>query len=133
MDRFHRVKLCDPEIVTRPSVVISRPVLVWLVLASRYGCGTGKSKNSSETKPTQSHLVARLLAVVDLLQGDRFWSKEVAQFGQIHAVAQALLQFCGGRQLLVQTGLHPPAGRADSRQGFNNNTDERSSMSAALI
>lgn len=58
------------------------------------------------------YLVARLLAVVDLLQRDGARRKEVTQFGQIDAVPEPLLQLCGGGQLLVQAGLHPPVGGA---------------------
>lgn len=61
------------------------------------------------------HLVTRLLAVVDLLEGDGLRGEEVAQFGQIDAVSKPLLQLCGGRQLLIQTGLHPSARRAQQQ------------------
>lgn len=54
------------------------------------------------------HLVSSLLAVVDFLEGDRAWGKEVSQFGQIDTIPETFLQLCGGRQLLIQTGLHPP-------------------------
>lgn len=61
-------------------------------------------------RKSRVHLVARLLAVVDLLQGNGLGGKEVSQFGQINPVPQPLLQLRGGGQLLVQTGLHPSAG-----------------------
>lgn len=67
-----------------------------------------------ENQSTCFHLVTRLLAVVDLLEGDGPRGEEVAQFGQIDAVPEPLLQLCGGRQLLVQTGLHPPVRGADA-------------------
>lgn len=54
------------------------------------------------------HLVSSLLAVVDFLEGDCAWGKEVSQFGQIDTIPETFLQLCGGRQLLIQTGLHPP-------------------------
>lgn len=54
------------------------------------------------------HLVSSLLAVVDFLERDCAWGKEVSQFGQIDTIPEAFLQLCGGRQLLIQTGLHPP-------------------------
>lgn len=60
------------------------------------------------------HLVTRLLAVVDLLEGDGARGEEVAQLGQVNAIPEPLLQLRGGRQLLVQTGLHPPVRRADA-------------------
>ena len=60
--------------------------------------------------PPSPHLVSRLLTVVDLLQRHRVRGEEVAQLGQVDAVAKPLLQLRGGRQLLVKTRLHPPAG-----------------------
>ena len=67
------------------------------------------------------HLVTRLLAVVDLLEGDGVRGEEVSQFGQIDAVPEPLLQLRGGRQLLVQTGLHPSARRGE-RMHVTNHT-----------
>lgn len=70
---------------------------------------------SFKISPACFHLVARLLAVVDLLEGNRARGKEVAQLGQVDAVPQALLQLRRRGQLLVQAGLHPSARRAAAR------------------
>ena len=43
------------------------------------------------------NLVARLLAVVDLLEGHGAGSKEVSEFSQIDAIPEPLLQLGGGR------------------------------------
>ena len=68
-------------------------------------------------RPQSVYLVARLLTIVDLLEGDGLWGEEVAQLGQVDAVAQPLLQLCGRGQLLVQTCLHPSAhGRQRAEQ-----------------
>lgn len=66
---------------------------------------------------TVANLVARLLAVVDLLQRDGARCKEVSQFGQVDAVPKPLLQLRGGRELLVQTRLHPPVGGEHIQRG----------------
>jgi len=73
-------------------------------------------------KARRGHLVARLLAVVDLLQGDGFRGEEVAQFGQIDAVPKPLLQLRGGRQLLVQTRLYPSAENTHTHTNITVNT-----------
>lgn len=52
--------------------------------------------SSLMNKYTCFHLVACLLAVVDLLEGDGVRSEEVSQFGQIDAISQPLLQLGGG-------------------------------------
>ncbi len=72
-----------------------------------------KTAESNVQKQTAGfHLVPRLLAVVDLLEGDSARGEEVTELGKIDAVPEPLLQLCGGRQLLVQTGLHPSVERA---------------------
>ena len=56
-----------------------------------------------------TNLESRLVFVVDLLQRHVLGAHEVSQLGQEDAIAQALLQLGGGRQLLVDARLHPPA------------------------
>lgn len=57
----------------------------------------------------ESHLEARLVAVVDFLQRNMFRTHEVRELREEDAVAQSLLQLGRGWELLVDAGFHPPA------------------------
>lgn len=70
------------------------------------GWGAAKSKHA-EGKCTVPHLVPQLLHIIDLLEGHHRRGEAVAQLGQQHPVAEALLQLHWGRKLLLQAGLHP--------------------------
>ena len=54
------------------------------------------------------YLESGLVLVVDLFEWDELGGDEVRKFGEVHAIAQSLLQFCRRRQLLVDTRLYPP-------------------------
>lgn len=69
------------------------------------------------------HLVTCLLTVVDLLEEDSARGKEVAQFGQIDPVPEPLLQLCGGWQLFVQTGLHPPVKKCTGNSHYTGHSE----------
>lgn len=54
------------------------------------------------------YLISGLISVIDSLLRHHFRSKEIGKFAKVDTVPQALLQFGGRRQVLLQAGFHPP-------------------------
>ena len=72
-------------------------------------CGSKYGHLYTHVLYIDANLESRLVFVVDLLQRHVLGAHEVSKLGQEDAIAQTLLQLGGGRQLLVDARLHPPA------------------------
>lgn len=70
---------------------------------------------SNFTESRMVYLITSLILVINLFCRHQFGGKESGKFSKINTISKSLLQFCGGGQVLLQAGLHPPGSTKETK------------------